>query len=307
MRIIFNVQRVGLSNNGGSGTIIKTANCLSQIGNEVIISGDHPNKNTWVPLDNGVRYIHSPNIPKSDFIIATGYYSVRSTITSPIKNKFYYIRGFENWITSEDRLVQSYKQLKCIVNSEWLKNFLSKNGIKSNLIYPGIDDKIFFDKNSNRDIEIGGLYNKKHKTKRHNDIIEVSNKMKKSFKLLGLDISNPDPKTLNDFYNSIKVWYSPTELEGLHNCPMEASLSGCGIVVNDHERNGMSDYCIDGNTALVYKSRDLDEAMSKIELLLNDDLLRAKLKNNMNSLLIKKIGKRKDNALIFNSVLRGKR
>ena len=290
MRIVFNLMDVGLGNNGGSKTLIRCAETIADLDNDVIISSQ-ANHYTWhkirVPV---VKYL-----PKTDIIVATGYGSVKSTIESKAAKKFYYIRGFETWRTSKSNLLASYKALKCIVNSEWLQKYLNEHNIPSELVYPGLDFDIYPLKSASRKNIIGGIFHKKHKTKRHEDVIAVSSKLGAKCVLLNRDVRNPTPNELADFYNTIKVWISPSELEGLHNCPMEASLCGCGLVVTDHPRGGIGDYCIHEKTCLKYISRDLDQAAKYTRRLLEDDAERHELQNNMSHLLHSKIGTRKDN------------
>ena len=88
---------------------------------------------------------------------------------------------------------------------------------------------------------------------------------------------------------------APTELEGLHNPPMEASLCGCGLVASDHEMGGMSDYVIDCETALVYPAGDLKKAEERVKILMNNDPYRKWMWSNMYQVLERRIGNREDN------------
>ena len=113
--------------------------------------------------------------------------------------------------------------------------------------------------------------------------------------MLNRDISSPSSDALRSFYNKIKVWMAPTELEGLHNPPMEASLCGCGLVATDHGMSGMSDYAKHLDTALVYPAGDLKLASEYVNTLMKDHGLREELNNNMVELLREKIGSRQEN------------
>jgi len=290
LKIVFNLQSVGLGNNGGSRTLIKSAETLKELGHEAFI---------WTSANNySWHKIKVPVVsqePKADVIIATGYRSVKSTLASKTNKKYYYIRGFELWQANKKDLLKSYRSLNCIVNSIWLKEFLNKEGIDCGLAYPGLDfDDFYIDPFIVRQPIIGGLFSKKHETKRHVDIIEIGKRLDCKVLLLNRDVINPSRKQLNDFYNSIQVWVAPTELEGLHNCPMEASLCGCAVVANDHPENGMKDYC-NSKTSLVYNHRDIREATSMTNQLLQDYMMCSKLNRNMVDLLYMKIGDRKFN------------
>lgn len=289
MRIVFNFQGVGLGNNGGSRTIVKCAEALSDLGQEVILSSP-VSRYTWHPLKVKV----SKRVPDCDVIIATGYGSVKSTLKSKAKAKFYYVRGLEVWQTNKNNLLKSFRSLKCIVNSEWLKGFMSRHSVPCDLVYPGLDFGDFQSLPGDREY-IGGLFHAKHRTKRHEDLIKLSERLDCPLLLLNRDLKNADPSELHSFYNKIKVWISPSELEGLHNCPMEASLCGCGLVATDHPKGGTSDYAIHDKTSLVYPAGDLDVATARVRQLLLDDKFRLYLNNNMIEHLREKIGDRKSN------------
>lgn len=289
MKVVFNLQSVGLGNNGGSRTLIKCAETLRDLGCDVVIATS-ANRYTWhkirVPVVN--------KAPKCDVIVATGFGSVLSTLEHKTKTKFYYIRGFELWQAPEKGLLKTYKSLNCIVNSEWLREYLAKRGIRSELVYPGLDFDDFYITNNDRENVIGGLFSNRHKTKRHGDVIELGKNLGYKVLLLNRDILHPTIPELRDFYNKIKIWVSPSELEGLHNCPHEAALCGCSLVVTDHLQGGVSDYATE-DTALIYPGRNLRRAADQVKLAMTDDELRKKLHSNMMEKLKTKLGSREHN------------
>lgn len=301
MKILFSVDKVGLGNNGGSKTIIRCAETLVSLGCTVFIYG--PNKYTWHhPV--GINFVTSGKMPFADAVIATGYHSVDSVLKSNIKNKFYYIRGFENWVTSEKNLLKSYRSLNCIVNSTWLQSYLIQNNIKSHLVYPGLDFDIFYDEFNNSRNYLGALWHKRQ-TKRQEDAVHASNLSGFPIKMLNKDIKEASPEKCRSFYNSVKVWFAPTELEGLHNCPMEASLCGCSLVCTDHFQSGMSDYAIHNETALVYPSRNINIASQYIQELMNDESLHQKMVLSCQEYLRNKIQDRSSNMKKMLEVLNG--
>lgn len=304
MRIVFNLHRVGLGNNGGSRTLIKSAEALSRLGQEVIIASNIPNKYTWQKIDKNVTFVYSKNIPKGDVIIASGIGSVRSTVSSNFKKKFYFIRGFETWAAKKDVLFQSYKSLRCIVNSSWLKTMLASKGIKSNLVFNGLDFEDFYDMDIERTSPLGCLFHKKHKTKNYNFVKNCSDVSSTPLLALNKDVKGITPEGLNKWYNTIRVWVASSELEGLHNPPMEASLAGCGLVATDHPRSGTTDYVIPNETALVYSHGDTVGANKHISRMLEDENLRSILNGNMKELLKNKIGTREHNMARFLEILK---
>lgn len=299
MRIVFNLHNVGLGNNGGSRTIIRCAEALRQLGADACVFSNAGNRYSW--------HSHSVPVlqkqPSCDVVIATGFKSVPNTLKFKAKKKFYYIRGFEKWVVGEDKLLASYKALQCIVNSQWLHGYLRDKGIRSTVVYPGLDFDDFYITQTKRATVLGGILHGKHKTKRHIDVIQVAKNLKCPLLLLNRDIKNASPSRLREFYNRISVWMSPSELEGLHNPPMEAALCGSNLVCCDHPRSGVSDYAIHGETALLYPARCLEMACEHVKQLFdkaNDMNL------NLRLLLEQKVGTRSSNMKKMIKVLGGK-
>ena len=291
MRVIFNLHSVGLGNNGGSRTLIRCAETLSDLGTEVIMFGH--SRYTW-HTPKGITISGGSRPPKSDIAIATGYQSVSSVCGSDAGTKLYYIRGFELWQAPEEKLYESFRRLRCLVCSEWLLGRLGKHGIKATLLYPGLDFEWFYDLGRGRR-GVGALYSNRHTTKRHKDAIAVAEMCGYGLSMLNRDIRNASPEQCREWYNGLKVWFAPTELEGLHNPPMEAALCGCALVCTDHGSSGMSDYAIHGKTALVYPAGDLETAGQYVRTLMEDEARRRELNQNMVDLLRNKIGDRKSN------------
>ncbi|MCD6435597.1 MAG: glycosyltransferase, partial [Clostridiales bacterium] len=252
------------------------------------------NKYSWHKISKGVVVIKG-EIPECDVAIATTPKNVDHTLSLKAKRKFYYIRGYEVFWCSKELVHSGYKKIKCIVNSEWLQRKLNSLGVNSEIVYPGLDFDLFSKNNDDRGNILGGLFHNNLKTKNHKHVLKVSKSLGYSTLMLNRDISSPSPESLRSFYNKIKVWMAPTELEGLHNPPMEASLCGCGLVATDHEMSGMSDYAKHLETALIYPAGDLKLASQYVSTLMKDKELRDELNDNMVELLRKKIGNRKDN------------
>jgi hypothetical protein len=294
MIIAFNLNKVGLSNNGGCRTIIKCAETLSGLGHEVYLFSP-TNRYNW----HQIRVPVVKSLPKCDVLVATGYRSCADTLRRKAKAKLYYIRGFETWIAPKAKLVESYRSLPCVVNSRWLQEYLNSKGVDAHLVYPGLDFETFYEEPDSKRKFLGALFHTRHKTKRHKDAMQIAERLGRKLVMLNRDIRNPNPRKLRRFYNSIDVWISPSELEGLHNCPMEAALCGAAIVATDHPRSGVADYAIDNETALLYPARDIKTACSKVNNLLTDAHLKASLKSSMTARLESVIGDRKHNMQSF--------
>ena len=295
MRIVFDLYNVGLGNNGGTRTLIKCAEVLSECGIDVIMFSNVPSKYTWHKAT--IKHVQGHSAPPCDVLIATGYDSVKNALMSKAAKKYYYIRGFELWRAPASKLFQSFKSLKCIVNSQWLYNLLKSKKINSSIIYPGLDFKKFKNLNLPRNNSFGALYSQQHSTKRYADALQIKEMTGLKLQRLNKDIKDANDRQMNEWYNTSGVWFAPTELEGLHNPPMEVSLTGCPLVCTDHERSGMQDYAIHNQTALVYPAGNLKLAAKYISKLLNDKAESKRLNDNMIHLLKTKIGSRKSNMI----------
>jgi len=264
MNILINSINCGLGNQGGTYSIIMSANILTELGHNVTIIDTVKNQHTWVPLKANHKIIkNKKDVPNSDVIIATGFNTYENTINLPDRcgKKFVWVRGFELWKASENNLVKilSNNKINKIVNSIGLQKKLEQYNIKSNVIYPGYDfDKLYpLNIRSDKKIIIGGLYNTRHITKRTEWIINAFNFLKNNYKNLELWMfgtnklnnnlitkyfNQPEIKIKNEMYNNIHIWLSPSNREGLHIPPAEAMLTECCIVGVDSELCGTKDY-----------------------------------------------------------------
>lgn len=314
MKIIFNLINTGIGNNGGSASVIKSANTLKSLGEDVIIIVNGKSNYTWSEINAPVVKVKDVNEIDGDVIIATGINTLDSTNKSKISNKFIWIRGYEIWNVSEDKFIKMLKESKCkkIVNSIGLQNKLKKYSIESNIIRPGYDFEKLYPLNirkNNKRIILGGLYNegKKRSGKRTNWIFDVYNSLKKKhfieLWMFGSDgtpklhidnyIKNPDDTTKNEIYNKINIWLSTSELEGLHIPPAEALLTECCVVGVDCELSGTIDYLTNEETGILTKN-DFHQFLSGVEKAINSKNIRKSLgRNGRNKIL--SLGNRKDN------------
>ncbi len=146
MDIIFNCLDSGLGPNGGSRTVVRSANTLKKMGHNVCILNPEPKRlkldqyresaYTWDKID--VPVIHNINhIDKADVIIATAFSSVKTTIEAPseLGIKAHWIRGFETWHHSEEWIkenVLNQPTLK-IVNSINTQDKLKEYNVDSKI------------------------------------------------------------------------------------------------------------------------------------------------------------------------------
>lgn len=278
MKLAFNCLNSGLGNGGGSKTTIMCAKVLEDLGHRCDIIATTDNF-TWFDHKPVINYIPDD----LDIIIATACTTVQSTLQANVPKKAYYIRGFETWVMDEKKLAAGYNSgLFNITNSYGLQRKLREFGAKSIVIHQGIDFEQWEDRNlrSKNKTRIGCLYQKKP-TKRWVDFVELASILgSKNYEYVGfgtelrkdsfLDcfVCSPTQWQLVNLYSSCDIWLIISELEGLHNIGLEASLCGCLIICNDSPLNGMIyDYAFDDDmpTAMIYKARDIEDAVTKIK------------------------------------------
>lgn len=312
MKILFDLVNVGLGNNGGSSTLIKSANTLLDLGQEVIFIDSFKNHHTWTDLKaKHIIIKNKDDIPEVDCIIGTGFKSWRHVLNLPKEkgNKYIWLRGWELWQASENKLYEILKNenLKILVNSIGLQKKLKVENIDSKIIRPGNNFTGLYPMNLRYDdnIILGGLYHTKHKTKRSDWIIEAAKVLKKHYKNVKLFMfgtsakpnnpiideyyQSPSLKEKNIFFNKVDIFLSPTNLEGLHIVPQEAMATECPVIGTNAELAGL-DYVEHGRNGLISKD-NFKSFVDHINTLIKNKSLRVTLGLNA-GLDIRKFGNR---------------
>lgn len=328
MIILFDLRSVGLGNNGGSLTLIKSGNTLQDMGHEVYFIDSGKNKHTWVKLE--AEHIITTghfDIPDADVIIATGFKSVRNTVTTPRRCgiKAHWIRAWETWQLPTKKIIDHILQAPTLklVNSIGLKNKLETYNIDSKIIRPGYDlDELTPDKKQRHreTITIGGLYTtgKHDKIKRPSWIFKVYKYLKEKYVDIDLWMfgnemmqrgvidkyfHRPTMEAKQYMYNNIDIWLSPAIQEGLHMPPAEAMMTECPVVGVKAELSGTHDYLMDGVTGIVTKD-DLGEFIKGVEKLYLNKELRLDMGERARQ-KIEEIGDREHNMQIMINYLQG--
>ncbi|MCP3681771.1 MAG: glycosyltransferase family 4 protein [bacterium] len=275
-----------LSNGGGTRTIILSAETLRGLGHKVSIVA-HKDTFNWIEHPKPIRTVPS----NTDILIAVTISDVKHVMKYKGMRLAYWSRPVETWQVKKDKALHTLKKFRDIggivmSNSSWQVEWLKKHGIKSRLVYSGIDLDFWKDTGGiHRDI--GGLINKRHKSKR-SDIVKKC----ATVHLKG----NLKPHAVRDLYNQCSVWLATSTKEGFHNCPAEAALAGCYIIGVDCKRNGTSDYLTE-ETGALYKTEE--ELMHHIG---NPDFSKIPV---MQKLIRNKIGSRRKNMKRMVEVLGG--
>ena len=276
MKIIFDLRKTGLGNNGGSSTLIKSGNALVEMGHDIYFVDSMKNQHAWTPLKaDHIRVSPTDNsrLPDADFIIATGYKSVGPTVSAPGRcgHKAHWIRAWEHWQMSDDQIVKKVLKSPTIklVNSICLRDKLKSYGFSSDIIRPGYDLKEIFPshiRDQKKKVVIGGLYREgvHGRRKRTTWLFETARRLKTKYSdvrfwLFGSEkeprreiidnyVRSPSIKEKNEFYNNVDIWMAPTMSEGLHLPPAEAMMTECCVVATKAELSGVQDYVIDKET-----------------------------------------------------------
>jgi glycosyltransferase involved in cell wall biosynthesis len=312
MKIIFNAIGCGLGPNGGSSTIVNSANALTKLEHEVYIIDSGRNQHTWTKLLCKHLIIKDMNkIPKVDVAITTGFNTWKKTLYFPAKLKVIWLRGWETWKVPEEKIVKnlSYPLIK-IVNGIGLQEKLKGYGYESYLIRPGntLEDFIPKQKTDKKSIILGGLYHTKHPTKRSNWCIEgvkVLGQKYANLKLYMFGVDNisspnidvyvrqPGKHQKNKFYNKVDIWLAPSTLEGLHIVPQEAMLFETPVITTNTPLAGTKDYVIHGKTGLISKN-NIKSFIDKTEILIKNKKLRNEMGKAARQEIIK-LGNREKN------------
>jgi len=261
LKILFNAYNCGLGNNGGSQTIIRSAETLTEMGHEAIIltKVNTYTQNTYtaevisdIPL-NGLEYF--------DAVINCSAWEVNHTLSLKHPNSYWWLRGWEDYRPECD-IKEAIHKIPMLVNSIGLQRLLTSYGVESKLIHQGIDTdfwKCMTDKPKMP--RIGFLANIKE-NKKYIDALAIVDKMGGKFQYTAVGecrtISNkirtdlmdrniPLLESLNkyrmrDFYSLCNVWLQTSYNEGLCNMAMEAALCDCLIVANVEGLSGIEDY-----------------------------------------------------------------
>lgn len=326
MKITFDLRNVGLGNNGGSFTLIKSGNTLVEMGHDITFIDSGKNQHTWVPLKATHLVVNNKSkIPEADFIIATGYKSVKETVSSPkwAGKKCHWIRGWETWQYNENLIIEKVLKQNTIklVNGLCLQKKLKKLGFHSYLIRPGYDFQVLKSLNIRQfdPFIIGGLNSQgKHiRIKRTAWIFDTSKTLKRRYGnkiklwMFGMDglsnksyvdhfVQNPSIKEKNNIYNNCSVWLSTSMLEGLHMPPAEAMITECPVVGTNAEMSGTEDYLINNRTGIV-TNNDFDNFINGIEKLIKNEKLVKKLGKNAREKILE-LGSRKKNMKILENL-----
>ena len=302
MRILFNAYNCGLANNGGSQTIIRTAEELCRAGHYAVIvtrvCGYTVNKHEAEIVD-----CIPDDIDAFDAVINVSAWEIEHTLSLKHRNAYWWLRSWEDYVAGVD--IRYYiKQIPMLVNSVGLQDKLLSYGVDSKYVPQGIEFDFWKPSTGKPAKPRIGFLADKRAGKNTRDALKVADKMGTRFNYAAVGLSRTiDSETreeikargiplledlnryrMRDFYSLCNVWLQTSESEGLCNMAMEAALCNCLIIANS-KMSGVADY---HQYTLPYY--DVDHAC--VWLKQYPDKYIERFVNNCRSGIVEKIGSR---------------
>lgn len=260
----------------------------------------------WFELDSRIskRIVYRISdcfLPKSDIYIATSVETAidLERICIPC-HKMYLIQHYESWITSEDKLIQTYSNgMTKIVISRWLYNIVSQYSNNCTLIPNGFDFSAFntmLIPQKRNPFSIAMLYHNidwKGCADCFSALEIVKNKYPEvQVTLFGVPqrpdflpewyhyFQTPDRVMLNSIYNNSAIFIGASWSEGWGLTVGEAMICSCAVACTDND--GYKEMAIHESTALLSPIKRPDALANNIVRLIEDNQLRLSLSQNGN-------------------------
>lgn len=292
---------------GGSKIILEYVNRLAQKGHNVSIV-TYDVKPTWFPISNNVNFIQVPEeddlekyIPECDVLVATSWKCIYTAVESQKAPVVFFEQGgshlfeIEKLCEIKRKVVKDRFQLMPFLytvskySSDKMKELYGRD---SEIIYNALDSNIFYPRVENqeqdKDIAITIIGSEEFKFKNIEEILQVIRRLKEKYPI-NLNwitqtkpernteeaIINPEQKRIGDILRNTDIYICNSEYESFGLPTLEAMTCGAAVITTD--TGGMRDFVEDGENALVIKKHDSKDMEEKVELLINDKMLRKKI------------------------------
>jgi len=280
MNIAFYAAKSGIGNNGGSRTILKSAQVLRERGHSACVVS---------LVDRFTYFRHMPvvdTIPDdTDVVIATSWMDVEPMHKDWQGKRAWWLRSWDTHRIPEEKIYRLAAMQPMYVNAEFIQRRFSKAGINSHIVYQGLDFDLWSNTERQKGRRIGTLRRKEPRY-RYCDFEQLAIESKGCFEFTS--ISNSD--NMREWYQSLAFYLAPQTLGGLSNPPMEAAMCGALIACPGIEESGLDDYA-NSDTAIIY-----DNIENVPELLESADFGKV---GRMQELIKNKIGSREKNMQRF--------
>jgi glycosyltransferase involved in cell wall biosynthesis len=256
----------------------------------------------WHPLDSRVQLklvpnLNPKNIPDADITLATAWNTAEPVSRLPRRKgeKFYFIQGYETWDGHAEAVNATWRlPLHKIVVSNWLKGIgerLGASGISH--VSNGLDLTTYLtlDDPADRPLSVLAAYHTAE-AKGLSDAIVALEAFHARFPEAPIGMFGNPPKaeglpswikyhggrsgpSLAALYNRYAIFISASRSEGWALTPAEAMACGCVFVGTDS--GGVTDYAVDGETALLSPPSDPQALLANLVRVTEDQDLRRRL------------------------------
>lgn len=264
--------------------------------------GEKYGPSKWFSLNSNInKHVISDmsEIQTGDIVIATGVETAEpvSRLDAKCGKKFYFIQGFENWFHSDEYVFSTYKLgMTNIVVSKWLKKIVDDVTGKDNiLISNGIDTSIFYDRKVTRKKHSIVYQYRSGEYKGGKYGLEVINKLSTMYEDLSVHIISPEKANFDipncctyhynvsanevaEINNKCQIFMCTTVNEGFGLPGLEAMACGCAVASTSYE--GVLEYAIDRQNAMLSPIRDVEGMIENIVKMFEDDRIRMTITDN---------------------------
>ena len=237
-------------------------------------------------------------MPDGDAIVATAWQSAPVVAAAPTRSgvPFYLVQHYESLYHGAPAQVDATYRLplRKIVISTWLAGIMrDRFGAVAPVVVTPVDPDLFHrvpGARSGPGPRVLMLHHE-YAWKGVADGLEAVRRVKvrvPALRLVGFGVKAPrghspydefhadvDQAVLAALYSGCDIYLCPSWDEGLGMPSMEAMACGAALVTYDN--GGSRDYATDGDTALVARRRDVDDLAAKLERMVRDAALRARL------------------------------
>ena len=261
---------------------------------------------TWFALNPHIRKVSISSISDEmicdgDAIVATAVGTARPVAELSLSkgDKYYLIQDYENWEVSDEVVNATYcLGMKNIVVSKWLEDIVRQHAPEPPvLISNSINGDVFNVRIplTNREPKSlifhwrkekhkGGIYaleliEKLHRLYPDFRFTAVSNQTKpENFPNYINYVHNATPNEVAELNNQHALFVCTSVAEGFGLPGLEGMACGCTLVSFGYQ--GVFDYAVDGENALISPVEDVNAMLSNVKRLIADDSLRIRLAQN---------------------------
>lgn len=299
---------------GGVNVVLKHCNILRQNGWDVTVINMDISDDNFINADgemNVVSGIKHEFFAKFDSMVATLYTTLDYIKRYPdVKNRFYLVQNFETDFNDYGSFAKRIANatyvdnegIKYITISKWCEKWLYADfGQRAKYVPNGIDlDKFEFrERKFNGKIKILVEGNSDDYYKNVDESFEITNKLDKNkYEIVYLSYQGEPKKwyrvdrfyhrvpndKVGKIYSECDILLKTSILESFSYPPLEMMATGGYVVAVPNEGN--KEYLKDGENCLFYEQGNIDEAVEKIEKIVNNAELRKKLVENSKKVIV---------------------